>query len=690
MRRIVSGMILAFFLVGAFALAFNVGVVQAQAETIYINSDGSVSPSSAPISTVDNVTYTFTGDINDSIVVERNNIVVDGTGHALQGTLQPSSTGIDLSDRNNITIERTGINGFINGILLNHSDNNRIVENTLVNDSYGINLQYSNSNSIETNNINTNMACGIALWYFSNNNTISGNNVENIAHGDGIAVTTSTNNSIYENSIESNYNGIELQFSDNDSISSNNITANSGVGILLWSSSGETMRSNIMIGNAYAFGIHGSSNFLNDVDVSNTIDGRPMCYWIGKRDLQVPSDAGCVCLVDCSNMTVQNLQLARNEQAIVLANTTDSTITQNNLTDNDYGIDLELFSSNNSVIGNSLADNRNGLAVSSSSNNNVSRNEITASNAIGISLDSSNNNRIDENNIADSPNGWGIMLTGSSFNDIISRNSIASNKADGISLWDCSSNNTIFGNNISGNDAFGVSLWDSSSSNKIYENTMTHNYFGIALGSSYNFIYHNNFVNNTYQTYTIPRHPSENYWDDGYPSGGNYWSDYNGTDFFNGPYKNVTGCDGIGDTPYVINANSTDNYPLMGAFSDFNVAQGVDVQVVSNSTVSDFQFNGTATLFNVSGVNGTTGFCNVQVPTALLNGTLTVFVNGTQVKYSLLPSSNSSVSYLYFTYGHSTEQVTILLEFPEPLILAMFMLATLLAISIHKKKHSHP
>jgi hypothetical protein len=150
----------------------------------------------------------------------------------------------------------------------------------------------------------------------------------------------------------------------------------------------------------------------------------------------------------------------------------------------------------------------------------------------------------------------------------------------------------------------------------------------------------------------------------------------------------VTGSDGISDKPYIIDANNTDYYPLMGGFSDFNVAAGVDVQVISNSTVSDFQFNGTAILFGVSGKNGTTVFCNVRVPTSLLNGTLTVFVNGTQVQYSLLPSLNSSYSYLHFTLGHSTEPITITPEFPSILILEMFMSATLLAIAIPKKKHS--
>jgi len=162
---------------------------------------------------------------------------------------------------------------------------------------------------------------------------------------------------------------------------------------------------------------------------------------------------------------------------------------------------------------------------------------------------------------------------------------------------------------------------------------------------------------------------------------------------FSGPYQNVTGSDGIGETPYVIDENNTDNYPLMGVFSDFNVAQGVDVQTVSNSTVSDFQFNGTALLFNVTGENGTTGFCRVGLPTALLNGTLTVFVNGTERFYRLLPGSNSTESYLYFTYSHSTEQIIITAnpfgivpEFPTSILLPFLMMATLIAIVFYKKK----
>lgn len=54
--------------------------------------------------------------------------------------------------------------------------------------------------------------------------------------------------------------------------------------------------------------------------------------------------------------------------------------------------------------------------------------------------------------------------------------------------------------------------------------------------------------------------------DDGYPSGGNYWSDYSGVDEKSGPNQDLSGSDGIGDTPYVIDENNTDHYPLINFY----------------------------------------------------------------------------------------------------------------------------
>lgn len=83
---------------------------------------------------------------------------------------------------------------------------------------------------------------------------------------------------------------------------------------------------------------------------------------------------------------------------------------------------------------------------------------------------------------------------------------------------------------------------------------------------------HNNFVDNQIQAGDITV-GEKNDWDAGYPWGGNFWSDYEGTDEFSGPGQNLSGDDGIGDSKYqVAHENSdfwayaVDNYPLMSRF----------------------------------------------------------------------------------------------------------------------------
>jgi parallel beta-helix repeat protein len=117
--------------------------------------------------------------------------------------------------------------------------------------------------------------------------------------------------------------------------------------------------------------------------------------------------------------------------------------------------------------------------------------------------------------------------------------------------------NRISGNNIANNYNGIYLISEYSSNNVISGNNIKNNEYGICLDySNSNFIYHNNFVNNTSQVYNARQ--SVNIWDNGYPSGGNYWSDYAG--------KDVNG-DGIGDTPYVIDNDNIDHYPLMSPWS---------------------------------------------------------------------------------------------------------------------------
>ena len=264
----------------------------------------------------------------------------------------------------------------------------------------------------------------------------------------------------------------------------------------------------------------------------------------------------------------------------------------------------------------------------------------------------------------------GIWVGPYSMRNTIVSNNIRNHWSEGISMWQ-SSNNTFEGNNITDNNRGGYSA-------------------GITIGfqvgfSSGNKFFHNNIANNGKQV-DLQGQEEPIMWDDGYPSGGNYWSDYNGTDSFSGPNQNTPGSDGIGDTPYTIDANNTDRYPLMGMFSDFNATSEYHVQIICNSTISDFQFNGTAIRFNVFGEDGTTGFCRICIPTALMIDTYRVFVNGTEVSYILLLCSNSTHSYLYFTYNHSTQEVIIIPEFPTWTSILLILIVLTFAIAIYKRR----
>jgi len=275
-----------------------------------------------------------------------------------------------------------------------------------------------------------------------------------------------------------------------------------------------------------------------------------------------------------------------------------------------------------------------------------------------IRLRNSSNNTIYGNKIIE--NHFGIDVSDSSFN-IISGNTLTNNDAFCIYI-SSSSNNTIFGNNITNNER-GITIYDS-------------------IG---NMISHNNLINN--QKYQIHLRDANTTWDDGYPSGGNYWSDYKGTD---------NDGDAIGDTPYVIDENNTDNYPLMVPIKIFDAGTWewipFNVNVVSNSTVSGFSFNPESALirFNIDGEDGTTGFCRVTIPKDLLTAedSWTVLVDGA----SITPTVNEDASntYLYFTYNYSTKTVEIIgtdaiQEFPSWAILPLLLVATSVAVICKKR-----
>jgi len=437
------------------------------------------------------------------------------------------------------------------------------------------------------------------------NVTVTNIKITSFSYSYGIYLYSSSNNSISGNNITANWWGLLLHSSSNNSISGNNI-ANNAYGIRLFGSSNNTIA-----GNAFADGGLSVYDSYENLVEDNLVNDKPLVYLEGVSDVNV-GYAGQVILVNCTNVTVENLDLSITSAGVQLIKTNNSRISGNTLARNGIGICL-IDSLNNSVSGNDITNNEAGIWLGFSSNNSMNGNTITK-NLNGILLDNSAGNSISENSVSNNSVGGIRLLVG------------------------CSSNS------ISGN----------------------------------------NFINNALQASVTTG--CTNFWDKGYPSSGNYWSDYNGTDLHSGPYQNETSSDGISDAPYTIDANNTDRYPLMGMFSDFKATSECRVQTICNSSISSFKSDGTSISFNVTGEDGTAGFCRICIPTALMNATNRVFVNGTEVPCNLLPCSNSTHSYLYFTYSHSTKEIVIIPELASLIILPLFMIATALAIIVHRKR----
>ena len=264
---------------------------------------------------------------------------------------------------------------------------------------------------------------------------------------------------------------------------------------------------------------------------------------------------------------------------IELSGVENCIITENHAYDNKRN-GISLTNSNHNIVkNNTCINNENGIRLWSSSPSTSSDNIVYDNTCIenlryGIELWSykymtttTNNNNLTKNKCY--LNHYGGIYVAKSVNSILSENNCSYNDIYGIKLdtytKSTTKNNTVT-NNIISNNNYGIYLYGAYAwniENTIVRNTVANNHLGVYCDRAYsNKIYHNNFIDNTQQVH-IPESGYANFWDDGYPSGGNYWSDYEER------YPNATEIDGSGiwDTPYVIDENNQDNYPLMEPWS---------------------------------------------------------------------------------------------------------------------------
>ena len=337
-------------------------------------------------------------------------------------------------------------------------------------------------------------------------------------------------------------------------------------GLFLYRSSNDILENNRMIGNHFNFGVDGDelSNFSHSIDESNKVGDKPICYVRNGNNETVSTAVGCVLLVSSTNVTVENLDLANNYVGVFCVNSTGVSITDLNVSWSSLGVYVRNCTSI-VVRGSELNENRFGILVEDSEKVTLKNNVINNSLSLGdgITITGSTKCQAKLNVLAGCARGLYLSYSNDntiSFN-ILERNS--------IDLWLYFSNENVVNKNEASSSLLGGIFLTTANSNLLTENCLLNNIqrYDIALmieTSSNNRIYHNNFINNSYDVFCTN---SKNTFDDGYPSGGNYWSDYVSLDLFSGPYQNESGSDGIVDQPYVIDANNRDQYPLMASWT---------------------------------------------------------------------------------------------------------------------------
>jgi hypothetical protein len=211
-------------------------------------------------------------------------------------------------------------------------------------------------------------------------------------------------------------------------------------------------------------------------------------------------------------------------------------------------------------------------------------------------------------------------------------------------------------------------------------------------------------VNHTIQAF-VSSDSQNNVWDDGYPSGGNYWSNYAGADTKNGPNQNLSGSDNIGDRAYTINSNNKDNYPLMNAWNpitfDVNIAGNpVPITVTTNTTITNTGSTPNTLVFTASGPTGTSGYVLVIIPVGLNNTDILVTIDGVppSTPYPIITTDGTDY-FVYFRFDLSSHQIQLVIgapELPVPAVPMGTLAATVAMIlvlaayfTITKRKREH-
>jgi PGF-pre-PGF domain-containing protein len=338
--------------------------------------------------------------------------------------------------------------------------------------NFGILLYNANKSNI-CNNIFANNLIGICL-YGSSNNTLQANNA-----------------------ISNTYTGIYLYNSPNNILYRNRAISNS-YGLCLRASGNNRLRSNKMGGNGYNLVITDFAS-INDIDKSNTINGKPVYHIVGENNLEInaSSRAGALFCINCQNVTVRNLDLENNYFGVVLSNTSISLLENNTFANNDIGMYL-LDSGYGKIANNSaISNNECGFLFENACGNAIENNTADFNMGYGLYLISSWGNTLKNNTM--SGNYYNFGAEGMLEPNQIETNNLVDGKpvyffvnGNGIELDSSSNAGTAYFvscQNVSvrdlelENNAYGIYLSNTSGA-RLENNSVSGNLFGICIESA--------------------------------------------------------------------------------------------------------------------------------------------------------------------------------------------------------------
>jgi parallel beta-helix repeat protein len=409
------------------------------------------------------------------------------------------------------------------GIVLIEVSNGSVEDAVLINNAIGTSLTDSENITITGGDYSNSDGSGLYAEVVANL-TIDGLNSS--SNGGGISLSQARDILLTGNRVSSNPKaGILVSAANNVSIIGNIVSGTDLHGLHVRGSDNVTLANNTVSSSGlYGIALESSTDFtLTNNSITNDgvfLAGQLLSHY---RSHTITLDntvngQPLYYFKDSSDIVMDGTPAGQ----LLFANCTNVLVTNSTIMNTDLAV-LVAFVDGASIISNNLTHNKDGISMIYSDNITAKDNDVSLNANTSITTRFSNAVTIEGNN-ASGITGyqWAIgSLT--------------------------STNITVVGNFVSTNTDVGIGLGDSTPA----------------------LVYGNAIISNTVQGFD--NRGNENSWDNGYPSGGNYWSDYTGGDQFNGPNQDIPGSDGIGDTPYVIDLNSQDKYPLMAPPSAFPI-----------------------------------------------------------------------------------------------------------------------